>query len=196
MDTYTNIDVHIERFLSASMTARALDTITAPLFHDDPSQTILDALNLYQALQGAEGRNDYFSLSRWSGGHSEYHHEGTSCLTLEYDEAHAPAVKAALVELEFAHFVIPTKVGRSNAFLFAIPCKDELDHTDTTRAASLVAELIEQGGLFEDSFKYTYFFRFRTDQEITFTPGKLMDSQFVRDANNAGIKVFIKRWIR
>jgi hypothetical protein len=200
METFTNIDVHVARFLTATAAAKPEDTITAPLFYDDPTETFLDALKLYQALQGDEtdsnSRKDYFSLSRWNGGHTEYHHEGTSCLTLEYDTVHAPVVKAALEELEMSHYVIPTKSGRKKTFLFAIPCVDGLDVTDTTRAASLIAELIQQSGLVHNSWLYTYFFRFRTDQEITFTPGKLMTSQFVRDANSAKVKCFIHTWSR
>lgn len=186
------------RFITATADATPEDVCSAPLHNDDPTKyDFLTLLTTFAEHQEAGGFNDYFSLSKWSGGHSEYHHEGTTCLTLEYKEDKATEVRAALKDLEYAFYEIPTKAGRSKSVLFAIPLEKHLDHTDTTRAASIVAESVGATGLVKNSFLYTYFFRFRSGAgPVTYNDGKPVPARLVGWANKNRIITNLKAFIR
>jgi hypothetical protein len=187
----------ISRFLTATSYATPEDTFTAPLENSDPEgYDFSTLLNTFGEQQTQGGFRDYFSFSEWLGGHDEDHHEGTSCVTLEYGEASAQKVRDMLPELGFACYEIETRNGSSDTVLFAFPVAERLDHQDTTRAASLIAEMLEAPGLKKHSFLYTYFWRFRHGGSITYHQGKPFSRNVITAANDAGIYVQIKRWMR
>ena len=185
----------ISRFLTATSTAKPDSQFTAPI-HDDGTvgYDARDLIATYAEQQFEGGFSNYFSFSRWDGSHDMEGHQGTTALTLEYDLAHVDRVRDALATLPLAYYEIPTIAGRSKAVLFAFPVEEALDWTDTTRAASLIAQTIEQGGLFPNSFLYTYFFRFRDGGPITFRDGVLMSRAFIDEAH--GIITRIKAFVR
>lgn len=190
-------DPVISRFLTATSYATPEDTFTAPVTKSDPTgYDFLTLLKTYSEHQTKGGYKDYFSFSKWDGGHDEYHHDGTTLLTLEYKATSAAKVRAALPSLGFAAYEIDTRSGRSDTVLFAFPVSEDLDHTDTTRAASLIAEALECTGLVNHSFLYTYFFRFRHGGNVSFHEGATVNRKWIAAANDAGVYVEIKKWCR
>ena len=187
----------ISRFLTATSYASPEDKLTAPIVNTDPEHyDFMTVLNTYAEHQTQGGFKDYFSFSDWCAGHDKDHHEGTSCVTLEYKEASAQKVRDMLPELGFACYEIETRNGRSDTVLFAFPVAEWLDHEDTTRAASLIAAMLETTGLKKHSFLYTYFFRFRTNAAISFHEGALFSRKVIAAANEAKIYVELKTWLR
>jgi hypothetical protein len=187
----------ISRFLSADSHSAPEETLSAPIINDDPDGYDFHAvLKTYAEHQTLAGYRNQFSFSAWDGGHDKDHHEGTSCVTLEYKEASAQKVRDMLPELGFACYEIETRNGRSDTVLFAFPVAEWLDHEDTTRAASLIAAMLETTGLKKHSFLYTYFFRFRTNAAITFHEGALFSRKVIAAANEAKIYVELKTWLR
>lgn len=187
----------ISRFLTATSYATPEDVLSAPISNDDPAgYDFFTVLETYQQHQTEGGFKDLFSFSRWVGGHDEDHHEGTSLITLEYREDAAQKVRDMLPELGLACYEIDTQNGRSKTVLFAFPVAEPLDHTETTRAASLIAEMLEATGLKRHSFLYTYFWRFRHNGSITFHEGVPFSRKIITAAFDAQVYVEIKRWMR
>jgi hypothetical protein len=187
----------ISRFLTATSWASPEETLTAPITTSDPeAYDFLTILKTYAEHQTLATQQDYFSLSKWDGGHDEYHHDGTTCVTLEYKADSAAKVRSMLPHLGFAAYEIETRNGRANTVLFAFPVSEPLDHLETTRAASLIAEALECTGLKNHSFLYTYFFRFRPSGTVAFHEGALVSRKFLAAANDAKLFVEIKRWMR
>lgn len=187
----------VSRFLTATSYATPEDTFTAPITSSDPeAYDFLTLLRTYSEHQTLGGLRDYFSFSYWDGGHDEYHHDGTTCVTLEYGKDAAAKVRQMLPQLGFSAYEIDTRNGRSDTVLFAFPVSERLDHDETTRAASLIAEALECTGLKNHSFLYTYFFRFRHGGAVSFHEGALVSRKFLTAANEAGVFVELKRWMR
>lgn len=186
-------DLILSRFLAARDTSTPEDTCTAPITTSDPEgYDFLTVLKTYSEHQTLHGYKHYFSFAEWNGGHDEWCHVGTSCITLEYKADSAQKVRDMLPELGFAAYEIETRNGRSDTVLFAFPCKERLGSIDTTRAASLIAEALESGGLVKHSFLYSYFFHFRNHGSVRFHEGALVNKAFL----TAAAKVFVKieRW--
>ena len=106
----------ISRFLTATSYAIPEDKMSAPIANNDPTHyDFMTVLKTYSEHQTQGGFRDYFSFSDWCAGHDKDHHEGTSCVTLEYKEASAQKVRDMLPELGFAcyavsytHLTLPT----------------------------------------------------------------------------------------
>lgn len=187
----------ISQFVKATSCASPEQSIEAPITKSDPDgYDFLDVLRTYAEHQTASPTKDYFSFSRWNNGHDEYHHDGTTCVTLEYKADAAAKVRATLPELGFSAYEIETRNGRSNTVLFAFPVSEPLDPQDTTRAASLIAEALSCTGLINHSFLYTYFFRFRQDAKVAFHQDRTMSRNFIKAANEEGIFVELRKWMR
>jgi hypothetical protein len=183
----------ISRFLSAHDTSKPEDTHHAPIAtSDEEAYDFLTLIRTHGEHQSECGLKHLFSFSEWDGGHDEWCHVGASCVTLEYKLAAAQAVRDMLPELGLAAYEIETKAGRSDAVLFAFPCKEALGSIDVTRAASLIAEALECDGLIKSSFLYTYFFRFRHNGTVRFHEGSLVSKAFLQSASKVFVK--IEKW--
>jgi hypothetical protein len=193
--TCSNPTLVISRFTSAVANAEPVEALTAPLREPDPHlysfETILDT---YADHQRGQKVRDFFSFSIWDGSHDLDGHRATTLITLEYDLDAVEDVRAALAEMEFAHFEIATKAGRKNVVLFAFPLLDHLSFRDTTRAASLIAAMVGVKGVVDHSWLYTYFFKFRDEGPVQYRDGRFVGQDFLESAE--GVFVQMKDYVR
>ena len=185
----------ISRFTSATAASTPVeDPFSAPVVLDDAEGydflTILKTLAEHRTESGSD---HYHSFSLWGDGHASWEHEGTTCLHLAYTEETAPEVSAMLIDAGLFHYRIPIKDGRKKAVLFAFPGKDHFSHTDTTRAASILASFIGIKGVVKNSYFSTYFFRIQKGAVIEQHGDAIMNSDIIDD--NGGLKVFIKEYL-
>jgi len=164
---------------------------------------MFDVIDAWRENQVAQGRTHYFSFSEWDNGHSLADHIRTTALLVEYEAGRIDAVKQHLDEMGLAYFVIPTfatdktaKGGkkRVDCYAIAIPLQEALNDSDTLRAASLVIEAIEIGGITNGSYMATYLFRFRDTGSAEFRPGKLFSRTIMEDA--ATVRTNVRTWVR
>lgn len=193
--TRSNPALVISRFTSAAKAASPAEEFGA---HLQPTpeieyafETILDACVEAQTTQS---KKDYFSFSVWDGGHDLEAHRATTLITLEYHEDAVDDVRAALAEMEFAHFEFATRSDRKDVVMFAFPLLDHLDYRDTTRAASLIAAMVGVKGVVEHSWLYTYFFKFRGSDPVQYRDGKFVGRDFMEGAE--GIFVQVQDYVR
>lgn len=193
----SNPTLRLSRFVSAQNYDTPQDVCEAVVWNEDPDgYDMLTVLNTYAEHQTESGCKDYFSFSRWIGGHDEGSHDGTTALTLEYKADREEAVRAKLLEYGFCFYEVQTRSGRTDCALFAVPIDDDVDHTDTTRAASILADAIGIDGLTANSFLYTWFFRFKHGYAVQFTDGTPFERKLIRQANDVGFYTEIKRFFR
>ena len=197
------IDLTLTQFLKATSTAKPENSIIAPrVAHDTIPYSMFDVLDAVQENQLAKGRSDYFSFSDWDNGHSVVDHIRTTALYVEYEAERKEVVQLHLNEMNLDYYVLPTfatdrtaKGGkkRVDCFGFAIGLEETLDDRDTIRAASLIIEALECGGLTDGSYMPTYLLRLRAGQ-IEHHPGALFTRDLMDEA--ALVRTNVRTWIR
>ena len=183
----------ISRFATATKHSEPDIAFTAPVeaaTGEHNFKQVLEALADYRTESGVD---HYFSFSRWDEGHSSWSHNGTTCITLEFEDQAARLVREILIGADILHYEFPTKAKRKNAIMFALPSEDHFDHEETTRAASLIMNEIAVKGLLPCSYLSTYFFRFRKGAKIEQRGSIMLHRGFVDDS--AGVFVTLKEWL-
>lgn len=137
------------------------------------------------------GETHYFSLSRWKDEHNQWGHEGTTCVTLAYYPEAADHFRAVAIEADLAHYEFPIRAGHRKARMFAIPTEDNFTHTETFRAASLIADVAQVQGLVKNSYQSTYFFRFDGTAEVVQRGSTLLSDAILACRNY----VKIDQWV-
>lgn len=184
----------ISRFETASRTSIPIeDPFTAPIVLGDAAFDFYTILKTLAEHRTESGRDHYHSFCKWADGHDVEAHESTTCLTLEYTEDTADEVRAGLIASRILHYEFPTKAGRKKAVMFAFPLEDHLGFSDTTRAASLLAEGIAVKGVVKNSYFYTYFFRFQKGAEVIQRGEDVLNRELID--NNSGMYVQMSKWL-
>ena len=184
----------ISRFLTATTNSKPELAFTAPVEPQDGEHSFKQILEALAEHDSETGQFHYFSLSRWDEGHSSWSHDGTTCITLEFNEEAANIVRETLMLSDIMHYEFPTKAGRKKAVMFALPSEDHFDHEETTRAASLIMNAIKVKGLLQNSYLSTYFFRFRKDAKIEQRGTVMLNRDFVDDSR--GVFVTLREWVK
>jgi hypothetical protein len=188
----------INQFKEMSEDATPQLTFTAPydlnaLFEEHQAdydfKSVLEALVEHETTSGL---SHFYSVARWTNEHSQWGHDGATCLTLAYDTDAAPDVRAQLIGGDIAHYEFPIKAGRSKAVMFAVPLSDTLAHTQVFRASSLLAENIAVKGLIPSSYQSTYFFRFAPKAAITQRGTTILSRKIIELKDY----VVISRWLK
>lgn len=185
----------ISRFAEASANSTSIEEpFTAPVEQIGDEFNFLTVLQALAGLRTLSGADYFHTFSIWNGGHGSWAHDGSTCITLEYREKAAAAVRAVLIDADILHYEFKTKASRSNAVMFAFPIADHLDSDDTMRAASLIADAIAVKGVMKSSYQHTYFFRFRDGAEVVQRGSEMLARDIVDD--NRGKFVRIKDWVK
>lgn len=182
----------ISRFQSTTAGSRPDEAHTKQWDAIEGDYNFKDLIQAHSDHVRNSGETHYFSFSRWADEHSQWGHEGTTCITLAYDPEAAELVRRVLIESTIAHYEFPIKAGRSKAVMFALPTKDPFDHTQTFRVASLLADMIGVVGLVENSYQSTYFFRFQPGAQVEQRGEQMLNEDVL--AENAFVQ--IKKWVK
>lgn len=179
------------RFLTARTSSKPEEKFSAPVHQGDAEY---DFRLLLQTMAEA-GDRYYTSLSDWDAGHSSWAHAGTTCITLAYKSDVALEVRELLEDADLLHYEFQIKQGLGTAVMFAFPTTDHFNHTDTTRAASLLAHNIGIKGVIENSYLSTFFFRFaKLEAPEVRQAGTTQLNETIIEDNN-GVFVRMKEWL-
>lgn len=186
----------LSRFASASASGKMIDesAFTAPAIQGPADDyDFLTILNTAAEYRTESGVSHYHSFSLFGDGHNSAAHIGTSCLHLAYPEDIASAVSAMATDADLFHYNVPIMANRKKANLLAFPSTDHFNHSDTTRAASLLAQMIGVKGVLPNSYLSTYFWTFQKDAIVTQSGSVLMNREIIED--NHGLFVQMKDYL-
>jgi hypothetical protein len=181
----------ISSFQTANIRSTAHLTLHAPFDQSDWDQEY-DFQLLTQTL--AERRteskvSDYQSFHIFDDEHSAAGHAGATLLQLGYTREAAESVREILVAGEIAHLEIEIAAKRKDANLFAFPLVDLLNHSEVTRAASLLADCLDIKGVLPNSYLSTYFFRFAIGAKVTKRNGNYLGRDFIEEHNGVFVQI-------
>jgi|EndMetStandDraft_9_1072997.scaffolds.fasta_scaffold242091_1 hypothetical protein len=186
----------LSRFASASASSKMIDesAFTAPAAQGpDADYDFLTILNTAAEYRTESGISHFHSLSNWGDGHNSAAHAGSSCVHLAYPQNIAKAVSEMAAGADLFHYIVPIEFKRQNATLLAFPSTDHFNHSDTTRAASILAHLIGVKGVIPNSYLSTFFWTFQKHAIVTQAGSTLMNNEIIED--NHGQFVQIKDYL-
>lgn len=184
----------ISRYVSAKANSQPIETpFTAPVIKGDADYDFLTIIQTFADHRTDSGESHYHSLSRWDDAHASWGHLGTTCVCLGYTGETADDVGAVLTDAGLLHYRIPIVEKRKDAVLFALPTRNHFSHTDTTRAASIIAHGIGIKGVLKNTYFSTYFFRFQKSAKVTQGGTDMIDNTIIED--NGGLFVRMSDWM-
>lgn len=184
----------ISRFVSAKADSKSIEEpFTAPVIAADDGYPFITLVETLADYRTESGESYYHTFSLYDDAHASWGHLGTTCLSLGYGLDHAAQVAEVLDDADILHYRIPIVARRAKATLFSFPSDDHFSHTDTTRAASILAHGIGVKGVLKNTYFSTYFFRFQEGAKVTQHGKDIINRDIIDD--NHGLFVRMSDWL-